>query len=145
MKRIAIASKIPGVHAHFAPENRFKIHGYLDVPAEADATVQGAVFTATGVYLPHGVEIFVERIARKGEPAPDKENLIEVWSEGFRVMSEQGGVTYHGKFNAACLKDACDMLAAQDPVFKRNYDPLALTHYGCKLFDNEAAARASFP
>jgi hypothetical protein len=70
--------------------------------------------------------------------------IFEVWSEGYRATGERGEAFYHGSASGESFKEACIELAARKPAFSTYFDRDALTHWGCKLFDNEADARRSF-
>lgn len=67
----------------------------------------------------------------------DKIKNFTVWSEGYRATGEYATATFHGTIQAKSFKKACHIL------FKGNkdYDKKRNTLWGCKLFDNEHAAR----
>lgn len=68
----------------------------------------------------------------------------EIWAEGFRFNHDEGHASLMGTQEAETFKEACDLLAARDRGFERSYNPDRLTHWGCRLFDNEADARKTF-
>lgn len=70
--------------------------------------------------------------------------MIEIWSEGFAATGEGGPAVKHGDVQAGSLREACDLLARNDSAFAAYYNAERLTYWGCRLFDNEAAARKSF-
>lgn len=65
---------------------------------------------------------------------------FNVWSEGYIVTGNTAGALYHGEVEGADFEHACSKLFKHDDYFNRD----TLSHWGCKLFDNEADARASF-
>lgn len=46
--------------------------------------------------------------------------------------------------DATTLQEACDAYAKSNPTWAKDYDMEQMTHWGCRLWDNEADARASF-
>lgn len=70
---------------------------------------------------------------------------FEIWAEGYRASGEKGsGAIYWGKVEANSFKEAFDKLAERDKSFRNCYNPVNLTFWACRLFDNEADARKSF-
>lgn len=63
-----------------------------------------------------------------------------VWSEGYRVSGAEGTARLHGSAVAASFQEACDMVLGE----LSQYDRSTRTYWGCRLFDNEQEARASF-
>lgn len=63
-----------------------------------------------------------------------------VWSEGFKITGGESQAAFYGKIEANSFKEACQK------VFEKNdtFDPQRMTLWGCRLFDNEKAARKSF-
>ncbi len=70
--------------------------------------------------------------------------MIEIWSEGFAATGQSGQAYSWGSVKASTLQEACNKLALLNPEFARYYDTKKLTYWGCRLFDNEQAARVSF-
>lgn len=72
----------------------------------------------------------------------------EIWSEGYLVSGMEGipaTAQLEGKFHAETFSDACKKWAETLPVKEQKlFNPVYLTFWGCKLFDNEADARKSF-
>ena len=64
----------------------------------------------------------------------------EIWSEGYAATGERGLAMIHGMIRAETFQKACDEFFKND----RTYRPQDLTVWGCRLFDNEKAARRSF-
>ena len=69
-----------------------------------------------------------------------KEKAWEIWSEGYRTTGEVGGAIYHGSVNAKTFQRACDKKFTK----QRTYNPLKLTLWGCRLFNNQLDAIRSF-
>jgi hypothetical protein len=65
----------------------------------------------------------------------------EVWCEGFMITGGSSPAHKVGECKAKSFKDACCKLyrRGDDSFNKEN-----LTHWGCRLFPTEAAARRSF-
>ena len=70
--------------------------------------------------------------------------IYSIWSEGFQATGESGTATLLGTKVADTFREACDLLAEEDASFKSYYNPQSMTYWGCRLFDNEMAARRSF-
>jgi hypothetical protein len=68
----------------------------------------------------------------------------EIWSEGFAATGERGTAMLHGTEEGDSFQDACDKLAKRDSEFAKDYDSKTLAYWGCRLFNNEAAARKEF-
>jgi len=68
---------------------------------------------------------------------------FEIWSEGYVVTGDEGQAHYHGTVLAETFKKACIFLFDNDE-HKKFFDPERMTHWGCRLFDNEADARKAF-
>lgn len=69
--------------------------------------------------------------------------MYEIWSEGFRVMEASATASLEGKIDAEDFTDACIKLLG-DRLDKEADGSHKLSVWGCRLFDNEHAARASF-
>ena len=63
-----------------------------------------------------------------------------IWMEGFAATGESAPASFVGTVQANSFKEACQK------AFEGNssYNPERNTYWGCRLFDNEAAARRSF-
>lgn len=83
----------------------------------------------------------------------------EIWSEGYRATGEHGTATYEGKWEGETfddavgkyvyIKDLGHLYESGKRFLPRNEDGImkeVAVHriWGCRLFDNEADARASF-
>ena len=68
----------------------------------------------------------------------------DIWSEGYRIMCEQGRAHLMGTAQGNSFREACVNFFAsyKEPV--DNFNEERLTHWGCKLFDNEADAKKNF-
>ena len=64
----------------------------------------------------------------------------EVWSEGYSATGDRGVARLMGRVEAKSFKGACDKLFENDSLF----DPDRMTHWGCRLYDNEQDARRLF-
>lgn len=64
----------------------------------------------------------------------------EIWSEGYVATGQNAGAQLHGTAKAVTFGEAAEKLLAHDPFF----DARQMRYWGCRLFDNEAAARWSF-
>jgi len=71
------------------------------------------------------------------------ESLYQIWSEGFVSQGETGKAKCMGSAIGTNFS-ACAKLAEQNPQFGDLFNPITLTWWGCRLFDNEADARKSF-
>ena len=75
--------------------------------------------------------------------------LYEIWSEGYLCTGVEGNpakASLLGKVEAESFKDACIKLCSPKEFQARHgrFDPERLSVWGCRLFDNEKAARKSF-
>ena len=80
---------------------------------------------------------------RKEGPLIDPEGNIEVWSEGYLATGMEGvpaGANFEGRVKAESFQEACDKILGHRDDYNRD----KLTLWGCRLFDNEQAARRSF-
>jgi hypothetical protein len=64
----------------------------------------------------------------------------EIWSEGFATKSGKNKAHLMGKSFGGSFQEACDMFFKGSPL----YNSAELTHWGCKLYDNETQARQKF-
>lgn len=67
-----------------------------------------------------------------------------VWVEGYMATGESGKAFVYATSTGRTFKEACDNLAENNPTFSGYYNPGRLTYWGCRLYDNEMQARASF-
>lgn len=96
-----------------------------------------------------GARELVEKIIQqeqqaKVEIAEPEIRTFDIWAEGYRATGDFSRANHLGKSKGRTLKEACDNLAATNPVFNMYYDAERLTYWGCKIFDNEAEARLTF-
>lgn len=69
---------------------------------------------------------------------------FDIWAEGYAATGNRSGATLMGSARGENFKGACDAYAAMNPRFAAYYDPERLTHWGCRLFNNEHDARKAF-
>ena len=69
---------------------------------------------------------------------PRDSGIYEVWCEGHKALGSSSSAYKIGVTKAASCEAACDWLCRNDP----NYSNGRI--WGCKLYDNELDARASF-
>jgi hypothetical protein len=78
----------------------------------------------------------------------DQENAVEhefeIWAEGFAATGERGIASLMGIAKGITFKEACINYAMANKEFASQFNPDQLTHWGCRLFNNEAEARLSF-
>lgn len=67
----------------------------------------------------------------------------EVWSEGYSISGNSADASLMGTIEANTFQEACEKLA-EEKLWLTDFDPARLTYWGCRLFDNEQAARESF-
>ena len=80
-------------------------------------------------------------------PPPRTESfarVFHIWAEGYQVNEGRSRATFMGQAPGETFAEACATLAEQNPEFSKHFDPERLTYWGCRLFENEQAARASF-
>lgn len=63
-----------------------------------------------------------------------------VWQEGYSITGNYAQASFVGSTTGKTFGEACRKLLGGDPDFNMN----TLSVWGCRLFDNEADARASF-
>ena len=69
----------------------------------------------------------------------------EVRQEGYSATGEWAPRRLVGRVRANSFREACVKLCAErDPAYYGDFNDKNLTVWGCRLFDNEAAARRSF-
>lgn len=85
---------------------------------------------------PEPPKAIVETVANEGE------SLFDVWIEGYSATGQSENANYEGTYSAVSFKDACEKM-----MRLRNWDISyynGSSYWGCRFFDNEADARASF-
>lgn len=65
---------------------------------------------------------------------------FQIWSEGYKATGEAQKACPQGSVEANSFQEACDELFLDN----QSYDSERLTIWGCRLFDNEDAAREAF-
>jgi hypothetical protein len=86
------------------------------------------------------------------EAAKEKElkalplRVFEIWSEGSRYTGGGSGANYEGTAKGGTFIEACDNWAKQNKIPPRLYrsGEGAAYLWGCRLYDNEKDARATF-
>jgi len=74
---------------------------------------------------------------------------FEIWKEGYLVSGMEGipaSATFLGTYSAENFRNACiiwDSIHNRDKGYG-DFNAQGLSVWGCRLFDNEADARASF-
>jgi hypothetical protein len=70
----------------------------------------------------------------------------EIWIEGYRATGEIAQAKLLGRVEAETFSEACDKLCSPQDWQQQhgNYDHKNGTVWGCRLFNNEADARAAF-
>ncbi len=78
-------------------------------------------------------------------PKPDAaEHEFEIWEEGYARNGERGGARLLGKATGRTFREACLAAVERGSINKSLFNEDRLSVWGCRLFDNEAEARASF-
>lgn len=70
--------------------------------------------------------------------------MHEIWAEGYVVTGNIGHAQLVGTARGRTFQEACENYAAGHPEFAKYFDAERLTHWGCRLFNNEADARRTF-
>lgn len=70
-------------------------------------------------------------------------STFEVWAEGYAATGESGTATFFGMAEAPSFAAACAQLFNRPP-HDAYFNAKALTYWGCRLFDNEEAARRAY-
>lgn len=70
----------------------------------------------------------------------------QVWIEGYRATGGSAKAQNVGEVEAATFREACDILCSPAEWQEQwgTYNAERGTVWGCRLFDNEVAARRSF-
>lgn len=67
--------------------------------------------------------------------------LYDIWAEGYRATGQHGEAMRMAKdVEARSFKEACIRALGDDRLF----DPVKLSYWGCRLYDNETDARKLF-
>lgn len=69
---------------------------------------------------------------------------FDIWSEGYAATGESGPAYLMGKGSGATFREAVISFMESKPELKSSFNEETLTHWGCKLYDNEKDARAAF-
>lgn len=70
---------------------------------------------------------------------------FDVWEEGYITNGMRGTARLLGTYEARSFQEACDLAGAEnDRKGGYKYDPKTRSIWGCRLFNNEAAAREYF-
>lgn len=69
---------------------------------------------------------------------------FQVWNEGYAATGESGKAQYLGTYPAETFKEAVAKAIVAKNWDKSYFNEDRLTYWGCRFFDNEASARASF-
>ena len=74
--------------------------------------------------------------------------IYEIWMEGYAATGESGTAQYVGSIKAKSFKDACIKFSKTKEGIEKQWDEFfdsqELSHWGCRLFDNEMDARKAF-
>ena len=70
--------------------------------------------------------------------------IIEVWMEGYQCNGDRGTASFLGETEAETFAEACKKLVAEGKITSNLFNEKQLTVWGCRLYDNEAEARAKF-
>lgn len=68
----------------------------------------------------------------------------EVWLEGYAITGNHGRAHYFGKYVATTFEDACEVALQENKWEMKEYNKERNAFWGCRFFDNESQARASF-
>jgi hypothetical protein len=69
--------------------------------------------------------------------------IYQVWCEGYQTSGNSDTAVLEGEIRAESFTEACIKLLG-DRLDKNPDGSYRLSRWGCRLFDNEAEARASF-
>jgi hypothetical protein len=69
---------------------------------------------------------------------------FDIWCEGFNATGERGDATQLGTAVGTSFEDACARFFESHPEKSVYFNARDLTYWGCRLFDNEAAARKAY-
>jgi len=65
---------------------------------------------------------------------------FQIWSEGFSMGNKITRASYMGISRGASFHEACDYFFRKNP----RYNSSDITHWGCRLFEDEKSARSRF-
>jgi hypothetical protein len=68
----------------------------------------------------------------------------DIWIEGFAATGNHQRAQYLGKHKGFSFEDACKAACIARKWDMSSYDEKRNSYWGCKFFDNEKGARASF-
>lgn len=81
----------------------------------------------------------------KDEAKPKSDlKTYEIWAEGYHVTGESGKATLLASSEGTSFEDAVRRLALHNGAFGGWVNLEKMTYFGCRLFDNEHAARATY-
>lgn len=117
------------------------VAGYIN---ELDADLKRLLQSLVG----RTVRITVQEVLSEPDlPKPeDGPRAFEIWAEGWAATGDNGSAQLLGIGRGKTFLEACQDLANRKPEFAKQFaihDGIP-THWGCRLFDNERLARASF-
>ena len=69
---------------------------------------------------------------------------FEIWREGYNMNGGYSDATFIGYSYGETFKEAVLFWYSRNPDKAFNFDPKNLTDWGCRLYDNETAARSTF-
>lgn len=75
-------------------------------------------------------------------PIPDT-SQYEIWSEGYCATGYSQKASYHGTSDGVDFRCAC-MAFFKNSAMQKHFNPVTLSVWGCKLYDNETDARKNF-
>lgn len=67
----------------------------------------------------------------------------DIWVEGYRITGDSGEAHIIGQAQGHTFREACDSFFSHSDSSKL-YNSQRLSYWGCRLYDNELQARASF-
>lgn len=68
----------------------------------------------------------------------------EIWLEGFSITGSHGKAECLGIYEGETFEKACETALEHEGYDMDFYNDKTNTYWGCRLFDNEGQARASF-
>lgn len=72
----------------------------------------------------------------------------EIWMEGYVATKESDTAQYVGSIEAESFKEACIKFSKTEEGIEKQWDeffnPINISFWGCRLYDNEKDARKSF-
>ena len=89
------------------------------------------------------VDDLAQMVMDQEKQRPAEMKIFVVWAEGYQATGESGGATCFGAAQGVTFKDAC-ISFFKTRLDGHFFDPERLTYWGCRLFDSEGVARASY-